>query len=162
MKGKLSALCLGFIIIVSGCSSAVSRADVPANVKNFLGEKILAIIIDADSCMPFMVKPEKTKDTKVKCLHGFPVTKEGPALPVDELNKLKRILLDEKTYDFKYAKRAFVFPEYAFVFSKGNEEVIVFFDFYRKEVLLVNEGKELVEDFDNAENDVRAVIDRIF
>ena len=105
--------------------------------------------------------PEKTKDKSIAAICGYPVINNGPELPASELAGLKRILLDEKTYDFKYAKKAFVFPDYAFVLFKGSEQVAVLFDFYRKEVLFVNEGKELVEDFDNAEKDVRNITDRL-
>lgn len=160
MKKIYSVLFVFFTVQFFGCSSQMITAS--PGVLNFFGEKITGIITGADKGYSCRVKPEKTKNTGIKTIEGYPLVEEGPALSADDLLELKNILLDEKTYDFKYAKKAFVFPEYAFVLVKGNEQVTVFFDFYRKEVLFVHEGRELVEDFDNAEKDVRAFISRFF
>lgn len=152
------------IIIQAGCPATVVRKaeNAAPEVKSFFGDKILEIIDGAGSADSYKVKTEKMKVPMGKNICGYPVISQGPALNSSQISTLKNILLDEKTYDFKWAKKAFVFPDYAIVLKKGNEELILLIDFYRKEFLFVYNGKELVEDFDNAEKQVRKLVDEIF
>ena len=154
---------LSFMVFVAtiSCSSADYRDKPPADeVKKFFGEKNIGIITDAEKGIPYKLKPQKIKTEKN--IHGFPIIAEGTALTTAQLNRFKTILLDEKTYDFKWAKKAFVFPDYAVVLKKGDAELIVFIDFYRKELLFISDGKELIEDFDDAEKQVKSLMDEIF
>jgi hypothetical protein len=161
--GLFTVLFLLILLLNPGCSTSPGIVDdTPAEVKKFFGERITGIIKESVSAASFRLKPEKTKDDKVKNIHGFPVVSEGPGLTETQIASLKRILLDEKTYDFKYSKRAFVFPEYAVILKNGNDSVAVLIDFYRKEFLFVNENRELVEDFDNAEKQLKMLLDDIF
>ncbi len=151
------------VIAQISCSTVTHRAEnATPEVKNFFGDVILGIIDGADKAASYKVKTEKMKIPMGKNIYGYPVISEGPALDSSQLAVFKNILLDENTYDFKWAKKSFVFPDYAIVLKKGNEEVIVFIDFYRKELLFVYKGKELVEDFDNAEKQVKKLVDDIF
>jgi len=50
----------------------------------------------------------------------------------------------------------------AIVQKKGADEVTILIDFYRKVLLFVYKGKDLVEDFDNAEKQVKTLVDDIF
>jgi len=163
MRGFLFIAVVLIILINLNCSTPTRRSgDIPQDVKNFFGDRITGIIEGAESASSFRLKPEKTKDVKIENIHKFPVVSRGPVLTENQIVTLKNILLDEKTYNFKYAKRAFVFPEYAIVLKKGNDSVTVLVDFYRKEFLFVDGDRELVEDFDSAENQLKALIDEIF
>lgn len=156
---------LSFMVFIAfiSCSSTGYR-DMPLSdeVKKFFGEKNIGIIMDADKALPYKVKPQKDKTGVVKNIYGFPVTAEGPALTAGQMDRFKSILLDDKTYDFKWAKKAFVFPDYAIVLKKGDSELTVLIDFYRKELLFISDNKELIEDFDNAEKQMKDLVNEIF
>jgi hypothetical protein len=162
MKLRILLSLFVFISIIS-CSSAGYRdRPVADEVKKFFGEKNISIIMDADKALAYKVKPRKTRETGIKNLYGYPVTAGGPVLSSVQMDRFKTILLDEKTYDFKWAKKAFVFPDYAIELKKGDTVLTVFIDFYRKELLFVSDGKELIEDFDNAEKEMKSLMDEIF
>lgn len=145
------------------CSTVTHKAEnASPEVKKFFGETILGIIDGAESSASYKVKTEKMKIPMGKNICGYPVISQGPALDASQIAVLKDILLDENTYDFKWAKKSFVFPDYAIVLKKGNDQVTVLIDFYRKEFLFVYQGKELVEDFDKAEKRVKKLVDDIF
>ena len=161
---KIKIFIIACIVLAQvSCSAGMHKAEnATPEVKKFFGINILNIIDGAESASSFKVKPEKMKVLIGKNLYGYPVIAKGPALSDSQLSELKDILLNEDTYDFKWAKKSFVFPDYAIVLKKGKEEVTVFVDFYRKELLFVYNGQELVEDFDNAEKQVRKLVDDIF
>ena len=161
---KVKALIIACAVIAqASCSSASFRAEnASPDVKKFFGEKIIGIIDGAESAASYKVKPEKMKVPMGKLIHGYSVISAGPALTGSQIERLRNILLDEKTYDFKWAKKSFVFPDYAIVLKKGTEELTLFVDFNRKEFLFVYNEQELVEDFDNAEKQVKNLVDDIF
>lgn len=160
----LTTAMISGIYIEKGMSRGkVEKVHITEKVKTFFGEEILTILSDPDSVLSYKVKPvtKKNKTAKDK-LYKYPIVKRGPKLDKDQILYLKNIILNEKTYDFKYSKRGFLFPEYAFEFIKGEKKVLVFVCFNRNELMFYYKKKELIEDFDSALKEVKELVHKLF
>lgn len=141
----------------------VEKVKVTDKVKEFFGEEILSIISSPDYVESYKVKPLVQKNKKEKnVLYKYPIVKKGPRLSKQQITYLTSILLNEKTYDFKYSKRGFLFPEYAFEFVKGSKKMLLFVCFNRNELMFYYNDKELIEDFDTALKKVKKLMDQLF
>lgn len=144
------AICICFFI---ACTST-------AKVSNFLGSEIFEIISKPDIIESYQVDPKKKAEGEK--LYVFPIIRQGQNLTADQMSNLKSVLLNDGTYDFKLAKKGFIFPEFAFKIIKADKEVLLFVCYYRKELMFVYDKKELKEDFDSAEPDMRKLTDQLF
>ena len=147
-----------FLIILCICTAPLCSTS--QKVKMFFGDDIIDIIRNPDRVESYKLKPKKSK--KGKTLHGYPIVKKGNNLTTEQISSLTSILLDEKTYDFTIAKKGFIFPEYAFIFQKGENRLTVLVCYYRKELMFFHGNRELKEDFDSALQKMKSITNKLF
>ncbi len=136
------------------------RSASPKTVAEFLGSDVIEIISGPDSIESFRVNLQRTNQGE--SLAGFPILERGKALSRAQIERLKTVLLDERTYRFGVVKKCLFLPEYGFKIRKGNSEVILLLCFSCEELKIVIGGVERLEDFDNATPQLRRLVDELF
>ncbi|HPQ54149.1 MAG TPA: hypothetical protein PK253_12950 [Spirochaetota bacterium] len=138
-------------VMVKGVSEKVVR---------FLGNEIIEIIKSPDTVESYTIKIKKA-DTGTR-IAGYPVISRGPNLTPQQIDQIQSVLLDQNTYLFDFVKKCLFLPEYALKFRKGTYEVVVLLCFSCEELTFVCNGRELLEDFDNATPKIRGLIQALF
>ncbi len=136
------------------------RSASPKTVAEFLGSDVIEIISGPDSIESFRTNLQRTN--RGETLAGFPIIERGRALSREQIERLKTVLLDEKTYRFGVVKKCLFLPEYGFKIRKGTSEVILLLCFSCEELKIVIGGVERLEDFDNATPQLRRLVDELF
>lgn len=147
----------GFIFSTLGCKSKEIKN--PSSIDELLPGKAYSIIKNADRVQFFALNPIKKPDSNKKKIGDYVILKEGKFLDEEHRRQFISILMDDNTYDFKYAKRGFSFPDYGAIIERDGKAVHLLIDFRRKELVFLYDGKEYKEDFDSAEKQIKAIAD---
>jgi hypothetical protein len=162
----LAMLCMVAVVLLS-CRQGTAPdegkkmgTDISPKVMEFLGNDIIDILKNPDKVESYRVKFQKTG--KGSNLGGYPVTAKGPELAPKQIERLQAILFDANTYLFDVVKKCLFLPEYAYRFIRGDKQVIVLVCYSCEELTFVFEGRELLEDFNNATPRMRALTGELF
>lgn len=165
------ALCVTTVILVLSLCSCRSQMNdqgkgdamvngVSEKVAQFLGSEILDIIKNPEAVESYKIKIKKS--ARGTGIAGYPIIKRGPGLTTQQIDQIRSVLLDKNTYLFDVVKKCLFLPEYALKFRKGASEVVVLLCFSCEELTFVYNGRELLEDFDNATPKIRGLIQTLF
>lgn len=151
MLKYFSALGLIFII-ATACTTqkhvvTPPKLEVARDVKNFLGEKMLAVIAAPDQVESFRLNSAQDKNSP-KTLAGFPILKQGPDLNQDQIKKIQSLIFDVNSYHFGVEKSCKFQPEMGLKFIKEDKVIDVLFSFSCDLWLFAHEGEEKIEDSD--------------
>jgi hypothetical protein len=141
--------------------ACVTMGNPSGRVKQFLGDKAVAVLDGADRVEVFRVDPGLPRGDKEPPKDGekidrYVITATGKEQGKDFADRLKAILFDERTYLFDSAKGCIFQPGVAFRVWHGKDavEVLLCFSCQELEVLTRDESGEIVhrahEDFDPA------------
>jgi hypothetical protein len=162
----LAILCAAAAMVLSCRQGTVPdegkkmETEISPKVTGFLGNDIIDIIKSPEKVESYRVKFQKTG--KGTTMGGYPVTAQGPDLAPKQIERLQAILLDANTYLFDVVKKCLFLPEYAYRFVRGGKNVIVLVCYSCEELTFVFEGRELLEDFNNATPRMRALTGELF
>jgi len=134
--------------------------EISPKVTGFLGNDIIDVLRSPDRVESYKVKFQKTG--KGNNMGGYPVTAKGSDLAPKQIERLQAILFDANTYLFDVVKKCLFLPEYAYRFVRGDKNVIVLVCYSCEELTFVFEGRELLEDFNNATPRMRALTAELF
>jgi hypothetical protein len=134
---------------------------ISANVKNFLGRDILNIVENAHRVQSYRVDFHRSAK-KDGTLGGYPVIATGSELAPKQVEILRSVFLDERTYRFDVIKKCLFLPEYAFRMMWGDDECLLLVSYSCKEVTFIHGGSEKLEDFDSAVPVVRLLTHSLF
>ena len=129
-------------------------------VADFLGSNLLDILSSLDSIESYQISPKKADSTNQ--VEGYPVIKKLPVLSKDQMELLKSILLDEKTYLFDEVKKSLFIPEYAFLLKSVKGQAVLLICPSSDVLQFIADGKKILEDYDGAEdskNKLRGLIE---
>jgi len=144
----------------TGKEDSVMVPEPSAKVMQFLGGVMIDILKNPEKVESYRVGFHKTG--KGNNMGGYPVTGKGRDLAPKQVERLQAMLFDENTYLFDVVKKCLFLPEYAFRFLKGGKSVIVLICYSCEELTFVFEGKELLEDFNNATPRMRILTSELF
>jgi len=131
----------------TGGEPAAAKVD---PVKNFLGAEVIQILSKPDDVESFLVGPELAESTipERSQLGGFPILKVGSTLKKEQLETFQSLVLDEKSYLWKSAKRCLFRPEIGLRFIKGEDVVEILLSNWCSLWSFVHQGKQKIEDYD--------------
>jgi len=133
------------LLMVTACS--LKSAVISPQVKDFFGEKALAIIGNSDRVESFRVNSTQDESSP-KAIAGFPIIRQGTDLSGEQLTQIQSLIFDEKSYRFGVEKMCKFRPEMALRFVKNGESVDVLFSFVCDLWLFAYKGQEKIEDSD--------------
>jgi hypothetical protein len=175
-KGKAIGILLGIMVFLPSCdpcscgkigtrkitpAGAPFTGQVSARVKNFLGSDILHIVENAHRVQSYRIDYRRSSK-KEGTLGGYPVIATGSELVPKQVEILRSVFLDERTYRFDVIKKCLFLPEYAFRLMWGDEECLLLVSYTCKEVTFMHGGREKLEDFDSAVPVVRLLTHGLF
>ncbi|MBN1534034.1 MAG: hypothetical protein JXA20_15295 [Spirochaetes bacterium] len=175
-KETAIGILLGFVLILPSCDPCscdkigtrkITPAgdpyprEVSASVRHFLGSDILNILKNAHRVQSYRIDYHKSTKTE-GTLGGYPVIAAGEELVPKQVEILRSVFLDERTYCFDVIKKCLFLPEYAFRLMWGDEECLLLVSYSCKEVTFIHGGRERLEDFDSAVPVVRLLTHSLF
>jgi hypothetical protein len=128
--------------------------EVPANVKDKLGERTLAVLRGATRVEAFRVVADRDPKADEKQVGGYPVTATAKEQGKEFTAQLAPLLLDERTWFSKRQYKCFE-PGVAYRLSDGKESVEVIICFKCRDLRLTTrdaDGKEVQKAFGHFED----------
>lgn len=129
-------------------------------VTKFLGASMLGVISAPDSVEALRLEPRL--GVALENVDGFKILKKGPALTPAQIDLLKNLILDEKSYDFAEAKRHPMDPTISFKFKKGADVVYVSVSFDGNLWQFSGFGQKQIEDNDPVRKDLLSLAEALF
>ena len=161
MIQRLSILLTGFCWLLTGCQQTPEPATTSQAVLKVLGgETVVDIIRSADTARAYRLPPETFYNDR---LSEYDVPAGSLAVPAASLASLKRVLLDEESYELLSAKGCEPIFGVGVTFEKGDDTVDVLFCF-QCDILVVYHHDEDVggEDFDPVRPTLISVMKQTF
>ncbi len=143
---------------ISGCKSSEEKKG--GGIYSLLPDSAIKIISNVETVNVFRLNPKKGGEGEK--MGEYTILTKGSSLNQKNRDELKKILLDNNTYDFQLAKRGFLFPGYGVKMESKGKTLSILFDFYRKELVFLFDGNEYKEDFDSAEKEIQQIMDSAF
>lgn len=128
-------------------------------VKKFLGTA-LGVISAPDSVQALRLEPRL--GVALENVDGFKILKKGPMLSAAQIDLLKSLIQDEKSYDFAHVKRHPMDPTISFLFKKGTDVVHVSVSFDGNLWQFSGFGKKEVEDNDAVRGELLKLAEELF
>ncbi|GEM_PF-3215751 len=141
-----------------GCKSSEEKK--AGGIYSLLPDSAIKIIRNTETANVYRLNPKKGGEGDK--MGEYTILAKGSSLNDKNREELKRILLDNNTYDFQLAKRGFLFPGYGVKMESKGKVLSILFDFYRKELVFLFDGNEYKEDFDSAEKEIQQILDSSF
>jgi hypothetical protein len=129
-------------------------------VNKFLGNSMMSVISAPDSVQALRLEPRL--GVALENVDGFKILKQGPALTAAQVELLKNIIHDEKSYDFDHVKRHPMDPTVSFRFKKGNDVVHVSVSFAGNLWQFSGFGQKQVEDNDAVRAELLKLAQELF
>ena len=135
-----------------------------AKVTAFLGQDAVALVKAADRVEPFLLRTALAPDAKAgpDAIAGYAWKARGADLAPAAGAELKRLILDDASYDFDVAKKCVMVPEYALRLHAGPRHLDVLVSFACAMWAFDKDGDSRVEDFDPVVGRLRAVVETVF
>lgn len=135
-----------------------------ARVAAFLGQDAVALIAAADRVEPFLLKAALAPDAKAGpgILAGYAWKARGADLAPGAVAEVKRLLLDDASYDFDVAKKCVMVPDYALRLHAGARHLDILVSFACSQWAIAGKGDSRVEDFDPVAGRLKAVVETVF
>jgi hypothetical protein len=155
-------LFLGFLFSFSCKNSLFAGgkkvSEIHESVKQFYGTDSIEVIQSPVSIEVYTLDPKKSKETNVHKIGDFKIIYRSYNMSAVSTQELQSILLDHTNYDFVNAKRGFFFPEIALKFIRTDNEIILLFDFFRNEIVLIKNGVEKKTNFDSGREKIIPIL----
>ncbi len=167
-----AAFCVAAIGVAAGCQAnqsgteGVMTGPSPSpRIAAFLGGPTADVIGTADRVESYMLKPTLEADpnaTGPGAIAGYYWKARGAALDPGAIDEFRRLILDEKSYDFVNTKKCPMVPEFAFRFVKGGDFVDILVSFQCTMWQFEHGPAKKREDFDPAADRLKAVVETVF
>ena len=147
MIQRLSILLTGFCWLLPGCQQTPEPATTSqAVLKVFGGETVVDIIRSADTARAYRLPPETFYNDR---LSEYDVPADSLEVPAASMASLKRVLLDEQSYELLSGKECEPIFGVGVTFAKGSDTVDVLFCFQCDILVVYHHDKDVGdEDFD--------------
>lgn len=128
-------------------------------VNKFLG-KMAGVIAAPESVQALRLEPRL--GNAAENVDGFKILKKGPMLSAAQIDLLKSLIQDEKSYDFLHVKRHPMDPTISFLFKKGSDSVYVSVSFDGNLWQFSGFGQKAVEDNDAVRSELLGLAEELF
>jgi len=128
----------------------------PKTVEEYLGTKTISAIRKAESGES--VKVGSRKSNSGSLLAGYPILAKGKDLSKEQVENLKKLLLDPNSYIFPSAKKVMIAPKYGITLG----DVIVLIDSSNLLISVPSDGKSKIEDYDPVKLKVQTLLNELF
>lgn len=168
VKALAAKAAIAFAVLSMAACGAVAQGDggsaSSAKVTAFLGRDAVALIAAADRVEPFLLKPALAPDAKAGpgSIAGYAWKARGADLAPTAVAEIKRLVIDDASYDFDVAKKCAMVPEYALRVHAGSRHLDVLVSFACSMWAFDKDGEARVEDFDPVAGRLKAVVETVF
>lgn len=121
---------------------------------------MMGVINAPDSVQALRLEPRL--GVAIENVDGFKILKQGPVLSAAQVDLLRNIIHDEKSYDFDHVKRHPMDPVVAYRFKKGNDVVHVSVSFAGNLWQFSGFGQKHVEDNDAVRAELLKLAQELF
>jgi hypothetical protein len=128
----------------------------PKSVEEYLGKGTIESIKNATTGQSMTVSSKKSQTGTL--LAGYPILAQGRDLNKQQIELLKKLLLDSHSYIFPSAKKVLIAPKYGIKLG----EVTILLDTTNLLIAFPLDGKSRVEDFDPIKNQIQSLVNELF
>lgn len=156
---KITLLSLFFLLVCS--STRFNVKDSPSQkTQAFLGEEFISILSHPDQVKAYRL--EANDLDKPDNIIEYPVSEWGPYLETEQINRLQKLIFNDRSYNFETKKRCQFQPSIGYEFVKTGKKAYVILCFTCNEIMFVIGNNTKVEDIDAVIDQYMAMKKEIF
>ena len=142
---KITLLSLFFLLVCG--STKFNMKDSPSQkTQTFLGEEFISILSHPDQVRAYRLEAHDLN--KPDNIMAYPILEWGPYLETEQINRLQKLIFNDRSYNFETRKRCMFQPGIGYEFVKTDKKAYVILCFTCNEIMFAIGNNTKVEDID--------------